>query len=97
TVVESTAHLLFSCHLARQLMRKVARWWEVEFHEFQSYGDWLTWFSNIRFSKRLKDGLEGVCYVMWWVIWKFRNQVLFGNNQPRLDLLFDEITRLSYT
>ncbi|GKF85538.1 RNA-directed DNA polymerase, eukaryota, partial [Tanacetum coccineum] len=57
TVVESTAHLLFSCHLARQLMRKVARWWEVEFHEFQSYGDWLTWFSNIRFSKRLKDGL----------------------------------------
>nr|GEU78154.1 RNA-directed DNA polymerase, eukaryota [Tanacetum cinerariifolium] len=73
TAVESIAHLLFSCHLARQLMRKVARWWEVEFHEFQSYSDWLTWFSNICFSKWLKDVLEGVCYVMWWFIWKFHN------------------------
>nr|GEU42376.1 RNA-directed DNA polymerase, eukaryota, reverse transcriptase zinc-binding domain protein [Tanacetum cinerariifolium] len=58
--VESTAHLFFSCDLTRQLSRMVSRWWEVELHDFQSYGDWLTWFSNLRFSKRLKDVFEGV-------------------------------------
>ncbi|GJU34218.1 RNA-directed DNA polymerase, eukaryota [Tanacetum coccineum] len=64
-VVESTDHLLFSCDMARQLMRKVARWWEVEFHDAHSYGDLLIWFRNLRFSKRLKDVFEGVCYVLW--------------------------------
>ncbi|GJZ74676.1 RNA-directed DNA polymerase, eukaryota, reverse transcriptase zinc-binding domain protein [Tanacetum coccineum] len=37
--VESTSHLLFSCHLARQLMSKVLRWWELEFQDFFSYDD----------------------------------------------------------
>nr|GEX08792.1 RNA-directed DNA polymerase, eukaryota [Tanacetum cinerariifolium] len=65
--VESTMHILFSCDLARQLMHKT-RWWEVEFHNFHSYGDWLLRFKNLRFPKVLKDFFEGVCYVMWWVI-----------------------------
>ncbi|GJY98272.1 RNA-directed DNA polymerase, eukaryota [Tanacetum coccineum] len=94
---ESSAHFLFSCDLARQLSSKVSRWWEVDFQIFHSYGDWLLWFKNLRFSKRLKDIFEGVWYVTWYVICKFRNQVLFGSNHPRLDLLFDEITRLSFT
>ncbi|GKC86090.1 RNA-directed DNA polymerase, eukaryota, reverse transcriptase zinc-binding domain protein [Tanacetum coccineum] len=96
TAVESSSHLLFSCHLARQLMFKVVRWWEIELHVLNSYEDWLTWFNNIRLSKRLKEILEGTCYVMWWTIWNFRNQVLFGIKQPRMELLFDDIVRLSF-
>nr|GEU35933.1 RNA-directed DNA polymerase, eukaryota, reverse transcriptase zinc-binding domain protein [Tanacetum cinerariifolium] len=95
--VESTMHIFFSCDLAHQLMRKVTRWWEVKFHNFHSHGDWLLWFKNLRFFKVLKDVFEGVCYMKWWVIWKYRNQVLFGNIIPRMDLLFDEIYRLSYS
>nr|GEZ62760.1 hypothetical protein [Tanacetum cinerariifolium] len=44
-----------------------------------------------------KDILEGVFYVMWWVIWKYRNQTLFGSSQRRMDMLFDEIVLLSFT
>ncbi|GJW43820.1 RNA-directed DNA polymerase, eukaryota [Tanacetum coccineum] len=94
--VESTSHLLFSCQLARQLMLKVVCWWELEYQDFLSYGDWLLWLNNLRVFKRFKDVFEGVCYITWWVIWKFRNQVLFGTNFSRLDLLFDEIVRLSF-
>ncbi|GJZ47836.1 RNA-directed DNA polymerase, eukaryota [Tanacetum coccineum] len=94
--VESTSHLFFSCHLARQLLIKVARWWELEIHDFTTYDEWLFWLTNLRVSKGFKNVFEGVCYTTWWVIWKFRNQVLFGNNFPRLDLLFDEIVRLSF-
>ncbi|GJU89053.1 RNA-directed DNA polymerase, eukaryota [Tanacetum coccineum] len=70
---ESCSHILFSCIMARHLLRKVARWWELEIPEFLSYEDWLAWFTSIRLSKGFKDVLEGVFYVMWWVIWKFRN------------------------
>ncbi|GKC26964.1 RNA-directed DNA polymerase, eukaryota [Tanacetum coccineum] len=94
---ESCSHLLFACNMARLLLRKVARWWELDIPEFLSYEDWLAWFTSIRLPKGFKDVLEGVFYVMWWVIWKFRNQVLFGSSQPRMDLLFDEIVLLSFT
>ncbi|GJW48716.1 RNA-directed DNA polymerase, eukaryota, reverse transcriptase zinc-binding domain protein [Tanacetum coccineum] len=56
---ESFAHLLFSCDLARQLSSKISRWCEVDFQNFHSYDDWLLWFKNLRFSKRLKDIFEG--------------------------------------
>nr|GEZ09567.1 RNA-directed DNA polymerase, eukaryota [Tanacetum cinerariifolium] len=62
--VESILHLLFSCHLARQIMLKVARSWDLEVQDFHSYGDWLFWFNNLRLSKRLKEVLEGVFYIM---------------------------------
>ncbi|GJX92218.1 RNA-directed DNA polymerase, eukaryota [Tanacetum coccineum] len=57
---ESTSHLLFSCQLARQLLIKVARWWELEYQDFLSYDDWLFWLNNLRISKRFKDMFEGV-------------------------------------
>ncbi|GJS10576.1 RNA-directed DNA polymerase, eukaryota [Tanacetum coccineum] len=94
---ESGSHLFFGCNMARLLLRKVTRWWELEYPDLNSYEEWLAWFISIRLHKGLKDVLEGVFYVMWWAIWKFRNQVLFGSSQPRLALLFDEIVLLSFT
>nr|GEU57276.1 RNA-directed DNA polymerase, eukaryota [Tanacetum cinerariifolium] len=88
---ESSSHLLFSCNVARQLLLKVARWWELDIKECMSYTDWLSWFTALHLSKGIKRMLEGVFYVMWWMIWKFCNQVLFGSSRPRLELLFDEI------
>ncbi|GKC80994.1 hypothetical protein Tco_1136711 [Tanacetum coccineum] len=39
--VESSSHLLFSCRLAHSLMHKLARWWDLDIQDFNSYGDWL--------------------------------------------------------
>ncbi|GJY48093.1 RNA-directed DNA polymerase, eukaryota, reverse transcriptase zinc-binding domain protein [Tanacetum coccineum] len=81
--VESTSHLLFSCSLVRQLWIKVFCWWDIDAADFLSYDEWLTWLKNIRMPKGLKDIFEGVYYVMWRVLWRFRNQTLFGNALPR--------------
>nr|GEX88562.1 RNA-directed DNA polymerase, eukaryota [Tanacetum cinerariifolium] len=94
---ETSSHLLFSCNVARQLLFKVSRWWELDIQDFHSYVDWLSWFNGLRLSKGHKFVLEGVFYVTWWVIWKFHNQVIFGSSHPRLDLLFDEIVLMTYT
>ncbi|GKA67704.1 hypothetical protein Tco_0767621 [Tanacetum coccineum] len=77
--------------MARNITTKLARWWEFDCPDLFSYDDWLEWFHTLRLLKGFKDILEGVFYVMWWVIWKYRNQTLFGSSQPRMDMLFDEI------
>ncbi|GJQ91490.1 RNA-directed DNA polymerase, eukaryota [Tanacetum coccineum] len=94
---ESCSHLFFSCSMARNITTKLARWWEFDCPDLFSYDDWLEWFHTLRLLKGFKDILEGVFYVMWWVIWKYRNQTLFGSSQPRMDMLFDEIVLLSFT
>nr|GEW37116.1 RNA-directed DNA polymerase, eukaryota [Tanacetum cinerariifolium] len=94
---ESCSQLFFSCSLARLLWSKVARWWDFDILDFSAYEEWITWFKTIRLPKVVKEFLEVVFYVMWWLIWKFRNQVLFGISHPRMDLLFDEIVLLSFT
>ncbi|GJY32108.1 RNA-directed DNA polymerase, eukaryota [Tanacetum coccineum] len=93
---ESSSYIFFNCHVARDLLGKVARWWELELLDIHAYKDWLSWFITLRLSKRLKDILEGVFYTLWWSIWRFRNQVVFRSSRPRLDSLFDEVVQMSY-
>ncbi|GJU04920.1 RNA-directed DNA polymerase, eukaryota [Tanacetum coccineum] len=96
TAVESTSHFFFSCPLTRQVGRNFLIWWELEDTVFNSYNEWLIWLVNSRLQKHLKEFLEGICYVIWWLIWRFRNQLLFGISQPRRALLFDDVVQLSY-
>nr|GEY82698.1 RNA-directed DNA polymerase, eukaryota, reverse transcriptase zinc-binding domain protein [Tanacetum cinerariifolium] len=82
--VESSDHLFFSCKLAKDLFKKVTRWWELEYVDIHSYGDWLEWIKSLKFPNRLKDIFEAICYVLWWSIWKHRNQSIFGGMKQRL-------------
>ncbi|GKC44824.1 RNA-directed DNA polymerase, eukaryota, reverse transcriptase zinc-binding domain protein [Tanacetum coccineum] len=59
SVGESGSHHFFRCN-----MRKVTRWWELEYPNLNSYEEWLTSLNSIWIHKGLKDVLEGVFYVM---------------------------------
>ncbi|GJW13960.1 RNA-directed DNA polymerase, eukaryota, reverse transcriptase zinc-binding domain protein [Tanacetum coccineum] len=56
---ESCSHLLFSCNMARILINKVARWWELDIPNLLSYEERLDWFKVLRLPKGIKDILEG--------------------------------------
>ncbi|GKB78816.1 RNA-directed DNA polymerase, eukaryota [Tanacetum coccineum] len=94
---ESSSHLFFSCNVARQLFQKIARWWELDLVDLFSYADWILWFSSLRLAKGIKSVLEGVFYVAWWALWKFRNEAIFGSAKPRLELIFDEVVLKSFS
>nr|GEX57497.1 putative RNA-directed DNA polymerase, eukaryota, reverse transcriptase zinc-binding domain protein [Tanacetum cinerariifolium] len=94
--VKSASHLFFTCHVARLIWKKVLRWWDLDENMIDSYDDWLLLLKNIRLPKRLKDLFEGVCYVKWWIIWRIRNQVLFGDKHPPRDTLFDDLLTISF-
>ncbi|GJX14640.1 RNA-directed DNA polymerase, eukaryota [Tanacetum coccineum] len=94
--IESGSHIFFYCSMARHLWRKLMRWWELEGIDLASYDDWLLWINSSRLSKRLKEILKGVCYVMWWLIWRFKNQLLFGATNSRMELLFNNLVQISF-
>ncbi|GJV26853.1 RNA-directed DNA polymerase, eukaryota, reverse transcriptase zinc-binding domain protein [Tanacetum coccineum] len=94
---EDTAHLLFSCRLATDVVRLVCRWWNLVWLPLNSYPDWLNWFKSLRLGSKIKEVLEGVFYVTWWHLWSFRNQLLFAPQKPRKDYIFDDIVMRSFT
>ncbi|GJR42206.1 RNA-directed DNA polymerase, eukaryota, reverse transcriptase zinc-binding domain protein [Tanacetum coccineum] len=57
--VESSRHLFFSCRFISELMRKITRWWDMDYMEINSYEDWLEWVSSIRLPLKQKHIFEG--------------------------------------
>ncbi|GKB13098.1 RNA-directed DNA polymerase, eukaryota, reverse transcriptase zinc-binding domain protein [Tanacetum coccineum] len=62
SVVESSSHLFFGCSLAKDILRRICRWWNVEFSDINSYAEWSSWIGNIRMTSKLKSLLQGVCF-----------------------------------
>nr|GEV38593.1 RNA-directed DNA polymerase, eukaryota [Tanacetum cinerariifolium] len=50
TGVETANHLFFSCDLVCQVVRLIARWWDVPYVGVESYADWVLWMENLRLS-----------------------------------------------
>ncbi|GKD31425.1 hypothetical protein Tco_1242203 [Tanacetum coccineum] len=81
--VETSRHLFFEYCMAKQVTQLINRWWDVSDMEIDSYEWWKTWSVNIRMPSRNKKMLEGVYYVMWWLIWSFRNKKIFEDKRRR--------------
>ncbi|GJW56322.1 RNA-directed DNA polymerase, eukaryota [Tanacetum coccineum] len=94
--MEDVQHVFFRCDVARVVLRKICRWWDLDWQEICSFSDWDAWFLSFRLSSRLKSILEGVFYVAWWRIWRLRNQVVFDASPPNRSTIFDDIVSWSF-
>nr|GEU37786.1 RNA-directed DNA polymerase, eukaryota, reverse transcriptase zinc-binding domain protein [Tanacetum cinerariifolium] len=94
--VESTSHIFFICPISREIFRKVSLWWEIDDKEVLGYEEWLEWLMNVHLHSNHKKLLEGVCYVMWWFIWNFRNKSIFGSSRTSKAFIFDEVLARSF-
>ncbi|GJZ64241.1 RNA-directed DNA polymerase, eukaryota [Tanacetum coccineum] len=93
--MEDVQHVFFRCDVARVVLRKICRWWDLDWQEICSFSDWDAWFLSFRLSSRLKSILEGVFYVAWWRIWRLRNQLVFDASPPNRSTIFDDIVELA--
>ncbi|KAL4571402.1 hypothetical protein LXL04_018161 [Taraxacum kok-saghyz] len=94
--VEDMEHLFFTCSFASEITDKVVRCWGLSTFSFPSLQGWKGWLDGVRLRKKLKEVLEGVFFVTWWSIWKFRNKLLFDSVLPRKSLIYDDIVSSSY-
>nr|GEY29987.1 RNA-directed DNA polymerase, eukaryota [Tanacetum cinerariifolium] len=74
--VESTSHIFLTCQMSK---------------EISSYEEWLDWILNMRLSVNSKQLFEGVCYVLWWHVWSFRNKTIFGSQIHSKAMIFDDV------
>ncbi|GJY05030.1 RNA-directed DNA polymerase, eukaryota [Tanacetum coccineum] len=93
---EDSSHLFFGCSVAKDVLKLICRWWDLVFHDVDSYDGWLSWFKSIRLGSKSKDVLEGVFYVSWWRLWYYRNELLFAVSKPRKNFIFDDIVLRSF-
>ncbi|GKC52468.1 RNA-directed DNA polymerase, eukaryota [Tanacetum coccineum] len=94
--VESSSHVFFTCHMVRDIIRKITRWWEVTHIEVDSYEEWLNWLVNLSLDSKHKQVLEGVFYVMWRHVWSYRNKNIFdAESSPRVTI-FEDIVSWSF-
>nr|GEV26626.1 GDSL esterase/lipase At3g26430-like [Tanacetum cinerariifolium] len=59
--------------------------------EIDSYGSWKIWMVNLRMPSKNKKMLEVVFYVMWWLLWAFRNKKIFEDKAPSKAMFFDDV------
>nr|GEW57262.1 RNA-directed DNA polymerase, eukaryota [Tanacetum cinerariifolium] len=89
-------HVFFRCELAQDVLRRVCRWWDLNWQQWLSFSDWNSWFSSIWLNSRIKSLLEGVFNVAWWYIWGFRNRSILDDNTPSRAMIFDDIVSFSF-
>nr|GEV38670.1 RNA-directed DNA polymerase, eukaryota, reverse transcriptase zinc-binding domain protein [Tanacetum cinerariifolium] len=94
--VESTSYIFFTCSLVRDIYRKITSWWELTYSKFDSYEEWLTWILSLRISSKQKDMLEGIYYVIWWLVWNHWNKSIFDSKSPSKAIIFDDLVSRSF-
>ncbi|GKB79023.1 RNA-directed DNA polymerase, eukaryota [Tanacetum coccineum] len=94
--VETSGHLFFACPLASHLANKILLWWNLQCTDFTSHQDWLSWIGSLHLPHDHKHILEGIFYVLWWLLWQYRNELLFDSKKPMKAKIFDDIVSRSF-
>ncbi|KAL4560915.1 hypothetical protein LXL04_033071 [Taraxacum kok-saghyz] len=83
-VGESAAHLFLACMDSVVLWRKIALWWGVNPPDLASINSMLCWSEMEQMDVETRRSFDAVVLTTFWVIWTFRNNLLFGKSKLRL-------------
>nr|GFA40331.1 RNA-directed DNA polymerase, eukaryota, reverse transcriptase zinc-binding domain protein [Tanacetum cinerariifolium] len=82
--------------VVRAIFRRVCIWWDVSYIALDSFGEWISWITNLRLPSKHQSILEGVCYGLWWFIWAFPNKKIFGVVPSSKANIFDDLVISSF-
>jgi hypothetical protein len=92
---ETTHHLLLYCSFAKQVWYEIFNWLQVPFglpHSLFSIFNCLLCAGNLR----AKKGRLMICCAVVWMIWKFRNSVLFENGSGSVSDVVESVKVASW-
>ncbi|XP_071717902.1 uncharacterized protein [Rutidosis leptorrhynchoides] len=94
--LEHRDHLFFGCGLAAELWSKVWRWSGCDIPHFDSWSNFMVWFEAYQPSGTSKKRMIAIVATSFWVIWRFRNGIVFNDLPFRKCMLFDVIQLYSF-
>ncbi|GKD55254.1 RNA-directed DNA polymerase, eukaryota, reverse transcriptase zinc-binding domain protein [Tanacetum coccineum] len=92
--METAEHTFFSCEVSAQIWCKIRNWCNISDTHIPSFTDWNSWLDNIAGSQVKKKRLFVIIVSMFWIIWKYRNDVTFNSQLLRKSDIYD-LVRLS--
>ncbi|PWA87711.1 RNA-directed DNA polymerase, eukaryota, Reverse transcriptase zinc-binding domain protein [Artemisia annua] len=88
TYIENVNHVFVRCELASQVWDRIFRWLDMVQPIFLSIADIMDWIVSMNCSLKRKKVLEAIILTAMWVIWKYRNNNLFGSvNMKRSSMM----------
>ncbi|GJZ10827.1 RNA-directed DNA polymerase, eukaryota, partial [Tanacetum coccineum] len=94
--IDTSYHSLWVCSLATTVWIRVFNWLDLHPPSIPNLRGLYTWLDDLHMSSNKKAILEVVCGVVLWSLWNFRNETIFGINQPKRSILFDKIVDFSF-
>nr|GFB08120.1 hypothetical protein [Tanacetum cinerariifolium] len=94
--VESIDHVFFSCEVASSAWRLLRIWCNIFDLSIPSYTNWISWIDNMPGSNVKKDRLFVIVTSMFWILWKYQNNVTFNSHVMRKYDIFDSILLFSF-
>ncbi|GJY96332.1 RNA-directed DNA polymerase, eukaryota, reverse transcriptase zinc-binding domain protein [Tanacetum coccineum] len=94
--IDSAYHTLWVCSLATTVWIRVLNWMDLHPPSISNLNGLYTWVDGLHMSHNKKAILEVICGVVLWSLWRFRNEMIFGTDQPKRSLLFDNIVDYSF-
>ncbi|GKC61495.1 RNA-directed DNA polymerase, eukaryota [Tanacetum coccineum] len=94
---ETSCHLFFKCCMVKDIYKKIESWWDINMVPASSYEEWCIWFSSLRLLSKAKLFLEGVFFITWWSIWRYRNKIIFGSSSHPKSRIMDDIMASSFS
>ncbi|XP_071740259.1 uncharacterized protein [Rutidosis leptorrhynchoides] len=89
--LESVHHILINCNYAKEVWKLVYKWWNINLHINPSVADVFDINQSALSSKYGKQIWQAVSWITDYMIWKNRNDRVFGNNALSPARLVDEI------
>ena len=93
--METMSHTLFACCFAKEVWSHVYRWCNVSMFSGESFSEWWEWCDSIPKNMRYKMHVIGLATC--WMIWRYRNSVLFDAGRMRKSDLVDNVIMLSFS
>ncbi|KAL4563757.1 hypothetical protein LXL04_027802 [Taraxacum kok-saghyz] len=90
-VPESIDHLFARCDVANQLWVAVFRWLQVTPPLATEPDGMFKWVDECRVTAKSRMVIEAVVCTTYWIIWRYRNDVLHDNRKMRKDGLFEAV------
>ncbi|GKB55315.1 hypothetical protein Tco_0906068, partial [Tanacetum coccineum] len=95
--VESNSYVFFYCTSASNIWRLVRGWCDKKFSLLSSCIDWDSWLSACKATKDEKDRAYVIFASTCWVIWRYRNNIVFNSQVMRKCDIFDTIRLFSFS
>lgn len=80
---ENEDHLFFECTAAKETIKAVSKWWKSDETRINSLDELLNWSRTLGLKGRKESVFLGVIYTCLWLLWRFRNDVVFREKDAK--------------